>query len=124
MTLMRQTEWLSADGRFAARSDESVINSILRQCQASGSQETGGILVGYYTADHDCAVITEASSASPDSQSGPIWFYRGVSGLSQWLQCLWSRRRREYYLGEWHFHPGGPNVMSSCDAEQIARNAH
>jgi len=120
---MHMTEWLSEDGRFAAKAPQSVIDGILDQCRASGSHETGGIMVGYYTCEHDCAVITGASPAPPDSRSGQRWLYRGVRGLRAWLRRLWSGRPRTYYLGEWHFHPSGSSAVSPRDARQIASNA-
>jgi len=120
---MQPNEWLSEDGRFAVRASQSVVNTILGECRASGSEETGGILVGHYTRDHGCAVITGASAVPADSQSGGSWFYRGVQGLREWLQRLWWGPTREYYLGEWHFHPNGSTTMSTRDRQQIKWNA-
>ncbi len=30
-----------------------------------------------------------------------------------------SWKEGDYYLGEWHYHPGGAPVPSSCDADQL-----
>jgi proteasome lid subunit RPN8/RPN11 len=121
--ILPQIEWRSEDGRFAARAERATIDGILEDCRSSENRETGGILVGSYTPDHNCAIIAGASATPPDSRSGATWFYRGVHGLRALLRHLWHQPRREYYLGEWHFHPSGPAVLSSQDRQQIRLNA-
>lgn len=45
-------------------------------------------------------------------------FYRGVKNLAPWLSELWSSTR-EFYLGEWHFHPSSLPTPSRTDIEQM-----
>ncbi len=116
---MESLEWLSEDGTFAAKASDKAIEFIRHQCVAAGHQETGGILVGYYTPKRECAIITKASEAPADSRSGRLRFYRGVVGLRDWLARLWRGEKREYYLGEWHFHPAKSPDMSSLDTAQM-----
>jgi integrative and conjugative element protein (TIGR02256 family) len=94
------------------------MNKLLKECQSSGMKETGGILLGYYTPDCDCAIVTEATDAPEDSQRTAATFSRGVKGLQSLISLLW-RERQHYYLGEWHFHPGGSPLPSLVDNSQM-----
>lgn len=112
----------SEDCGFALSLPQILLDQILQQCIQSETQETGGILIGFYTPNHDCAVITQISFAPIDSNSGNNWFRRGVRGLQPWLNLLW-RKDRQYYLGEWHFHPESPPKPSSDDIAQMQKIA-
>ncbi len=79
--------------------------------------ETGGILVGYYTDKHDWAIVTDVSGPPADSRRGRVFFNRGVRGLQAFLNRLW--RRKQYYLGEWHYHPLAAPIPSEIDHEQM-----
>lgn len=101
-----------------------AIQTIEQQALASPGQETGGILIGRYEADGDVAVITAATTRPSDSGSGRAWFQRGIRGLKELLRARWGQG--EYYLGEWHSHPGGAPNPSSNDVREmraIARDA-
>jgi integrative and conjugative element protein (TIGR02256 family) len=101
---------------------EKSVGEILRHCQESSPRETGGILVGRYSAAQDCALVDNVTGAPEDSQRGRTWFVRGVRGLQTKLDLLW-RRNEGYYLGEWHFHPFGSPIPSSVDVEQLQKIA-
>lgn len=107
----------SEDGRFCLKISKNIFDGLLSTCVASGIYETGGILVGYYTSEKDVAIATGYSTPPKDSKSGLYWYYRGISGLQRWLRKLW--KKKEYYLGEWHFHPMSSAYYSSVDARQM-----
>ena len=114
----------SANRRYGLQIDAGRVESILRLCRDARGQETGGILIGRYSARLDCALVVNTTPAPQDSRSGPTWFERGVTGLQQLLDRSW-RSHREHYLGEWHFHPFAPPTPSPDDIQQmlaIARN--
>jgi hypothetical protein len=67
----------------------------------------------------DYALVTSFSGPPSDSKAGATWFERGVNGLGVWLKSLWSKQA-DYYLGEWHFHPGGPPSMSPRDIMEMS----
>lgn len=48
---------------------------------------------------------------------------RGTAGLQGWLNRLWNGNERRYYLGEWHFHPGGAPEPSRMDIKQMGKIA-
>lgn len=119
---MTDVQFWSDDNRFGVKIEEASIGEILRYCQESGPRETGGILLGRYSASHDCALVDKVTGAPDDSQMGRTWFVRGVRGLQAKLDLLW-RRNEGYYLGEWHFHPFGSPIPSSVDTRQLQKIA-
>ncbi len=113
----------SEDGAFGVSIGPKTLAKILNSCRDFAPAETGGILVGHYNDALDHAVVTDASGRPTDSKSGRTWLVRGTSGLQGWLDRLWSSGKRRYYLGEWHFHPGGPPAPSPTDVEQMGKIA-
>ncbi len=95
----------------------AALGSLLACCREAADRETGGILLGYYNKRHDTATVTYVSDPPKDSRFGRTWFKRGVLGLQQLITRLW--REREYYLGEWHFHPDASPVTSRQDESQM-----
>lgn len=80
--------------------------------------ETGGIIYGRYSEDGLKATIEGVSGQPADSRSGRTWFHRGVGQLQDLLNKLWTKN--SYYLGEWHFHPGGLAEPSQQDLDSLA----
>ncbi len=96
---------------------QSLINKITEMCQKAYPNETGGILIGQYSANLKGAYIIEATNQTDDSSSGRFWFKRGIKGLKKVLISYWSEN--QYYLGEWHFHPGNSPCPSRADKNQM-----
>jgi integrative and conjugative element protein (TIGR02256 family) len=113
----------SIDRKYGLRIPSKVLQKILQLCSSSGSNETGGIIIGYYTRRLDCAVVTDCSGPPLDSKSGSNYFGRGIKGLQRWLMSLWNLTKRRYYLGEWHFHPFANPQPSGVDINQLEKNA-
>lgn len=84
--------------------------------------ETGGIIIGHYDADCQNAVITECTKPPEDSIAARFRFYRGIKGLKGLLQQCW-KEQNEYYLGEWHLHPGSSPTPSAADIAQMKKIA-
>ena len=122
MKTNRNYEYWSPDRKFGMTLEHDLVEKMLKACIDSGSHETGGILVGHYNEDLDCAFVTDVSLSPSDSKYGRFWFYRGVNGLQSWLNRLW--KRKEYYLGEWHFHPFASAGFSSRDKHQMKKIAN
>lgn len=120
---MDDLEWWTGDRRFGLRLPEGVLKHVLDECERSNDLETGGIVVGYYSPDLHCAVVTDISGAPCDSRRTRSSFFRGLKGLQRWVDRLWKRKHRHYYLGEWHFHPSGSPSPSATDSKQIAEIA-
>ncbi|WP_373371810.1 Mov34/MPN/PAD-1 family protein [Archangium lansingense] len=119
---MPALEFRSADARFRVYVPGATVRRLLHLCRSSGTMETGGILVGGYSATLDCARVRAASDPPTDSVRGPSSFQRGTRGLQVWLERRWASRG-EHYLGEWHFHPYAAPVPSGTDLQQLGRIA-
>ncbi len=107
----------SADAKYALVIPRDELVKILQFCLVAGKVETGGILVGRYSRNHDVAHVWDASGPPKDSKSGTTWFRRGLHGLQEWLLRLWKDDR--FYLGEWHFHPRARPSASETDTIQL-----
>lgn len=115
---MNSLEFWSPDRKFGLLISQELVTEILTICARKCPDETGGILLGKYSTQLDCAVVTIATKAPPDSRSGRTWFKRGVQGLQSLLEKLWIKNR-QYYLGEWHFHPYAAPDPSGTDKMQV-----
>jgi len=111
-------EFWSKDNKLGLRVSIPEVQKILELCTGSGANETGGIIVGFYNEEHNCAMATSISSAPIDSKSNRTSFFRGIRGIQTWLNHLW-RVNQHFYLGEWHFHPNGAAFPSNTDINQM-----
>ena len=88
----RERKYWSADRKFGLRIGDAEVQKLVRFCNRAGDIETGGVLVGFYTENHDCAIVTDLCGPPSDSRSGRTWFWRGIQGLQAWLGQLWTRK--------------------------------
>lgn len=110
-------ELWTEDDVFGLRMSNLNLEKMLKYCEKSFPDETGGILVGRYTKSLDCAVIEAITGPPIDSQSGRTWFKRGIKGLRKILEKYWKRNC--FYVGEWHYHPDGEPFPSNKDKNQL-----
>jgi len=118
--------YVAEDGSYGVTVTASALRNILQFCREGQRLETGGVLVGQYSADRTRAIVTAATGPAPDTRSGRTWLRRGTRGLAAWLRGLW-RTSGQHYVGEWHFHPYAPPTPSGTDIaqmRQIAATAH
>ncbi|WP_352722673.1 Mov34/MPN/PAD-1 family protein [Mesorhizobium sp. M0491] len=90
-----------------------LLSEVTRLAGRAGSVETGGILVGEYFDGGRSVRITEVTAMPEDSRFGRAWFKRGRKGLDALLRDRWGQG--QYYVGEWHSHPGGSAEPSGSD---------
>ncbi|NEI65878.1 MULTISPECIES: Mov34/MPN/PAD-1 family protein [Rhizobium] len=107
----------AASATVEVRLTDAALRLIEKEALASANKETGGILIGRYENDGNVAVVTAATERPADSSSGRAWFQRGITGLTAKLRARWAHG--EYYLGEWHSHPGGAPDPSSNDIREM-----
>ncbi|MDO9183435.1 MAG: Mov34/MPN/PAD-1 family protein [Bacteriovorax sp.] len=98
------------------------LQEIYQYCRVAKDNETGGMIIGLYDKNGSIAMTKGILGPTPDSRFGNTWFYRGVSGLKQFFNNLWTRDSL-HLLGEWHFHPGGSPDFSHVDIKQIEKLA-
>jgi integrative and conjugative element protein (TIGR02256 family) len=117
---MDHLEWSSHDQTYVVQIRMEVLQLILEEKQKNINKETGGILIGRYIDKHT-AIVRHATPPPKDSQSGFDWFHRGVMGLKTLLARMWTQEDRQYYLGEWHYHPVTRVIPSQDDINQMTR---
>jgi len=115
--IQEKYQYSTPDGRFGIEILSKEMSTILKYCSEAKRQETGGILIGYYTDGYNMAVITHVSAPPIDSKCSTNFFVRGIKGLQRLLNKLWQYK--EYYLGEWHFHPYVAPIPSERDHHQM-----
>ena len=108
----------SEDNTFEVLVKKRIIKKINKTCLSAGYLETGGIFLGYYTDDSKRAVVTKVSRPSEDSTATRFTFIRGVVRLQSLIDKFWVIRK-EYYLGEWHFHPFSEPTPSPLDNKHM-----
>lgn len=113
----------SEDVKYGLRIPSQVLQKMLNFCREVEGIESGGIMVGYYNHQHDCAIVIDCSGPPKDSKRGKNFFHRGIHCLQNWIDKLWQLRQRRYYLGEWHFHPLSNPSPSITDTKQMKINA-
>lgn len=111
------TTFVTADRRLGLVLDDVVRGRLLEHCLRAGRIETGGILIGRYSDLHDLAIVTEVTGPPRDSIRRRFSFVRGMVGVQSRLDRAW--RQRDFYLGEWHFHPLMAADPSDRDRTQI-----
>jgi hypothetical protein len=112
---------MTESGEFILSFQKKPWANINRICENAGNMETGGILIGYYSEDGTTAIVTETTGPPRDSSYGPTWFRRGFAGLRMILTQRWNGERRQYYLGEWHYHPREVVALSALDMVRMKR---
>lgn len=112
-------EWRSSDGLFVVKVSLRVLQDLHEQCRSHNETETGGILVGQYSDDRKCAEVLKAYPPPSDSARGRWWFIRGTLGLAATLARLWNSKSKQYYVGEWHYHPSSNVRPSKIDTDQM-----
>ncbi len=120
MALSRENRMSIKDATFSSEGalytvilSSLTIEHMVSECLKAGMYETGGILIGSYSEDSSTATIVEATARPTDSLAGRTTFQRGVRGLRSLLHARWKTGL--YYVGEWHFHPGGTAEPSGDD---------
>ncbi|WP_269317797.1 Mov34/MPN/PAD-1 family protein [Exiguobacterium sp. KJ 601] len=116
---MNELNFTSENQKLKVVIPNIVLDEIHILCTSSYPNETGGILVGFYNEQYNSAIISKLIPPPSDSKSGPTWFIRGINGVKKKLDQLWYNEK-EYYIGEWHYHPGSSSNLSNQDIKQMS----
>lgn len=121
---MKPIHFHSPDRSFSVILKPDVVRHVVQHATETSHAETGGILIGKYSAAGDSVTVIEASAKPRDSLVERFAFQRGLQGLKALLSTRWNMGL--YYVGEWHSHPGGSPRPSGPDLvamRKIAGNA-
>lgn len=116
---MSEIIFKTINNKFFVEIDSKLINDIKIECIKAKNNETGGILIGYYSEDQNVAIISRVTGPPKDSKHGKFFFRRGINGLMSIINKEWSLG--QYYLGEWHFHPNSSSTPSIVDNIQMKK---
>jgi integrative and conjugative element protein (TIGR02256 family) len=85
--------------------------------------ETGGVLLGYWTEGGE-AVVTAATGPGPAASHSETEFIPDDDYQEQMIdEAYVDSGRRHTYLGDWHTHPYGGNLLSYKDRRTLQRIA-
>ncbi|OGX82707.1 hypothetical protein BEN47_18280 [Hymenobacter lapidarius] len=95
------------------------LEQIKQLTQQHYPKEFGGVLVGNYSEDGSCAIVSRIIVPAKFKNS-PTSFTPDPACINRQLQALPEQLQ---YLGDWHSHPDGPSQPSSTDRATIAKLA-
>jgi len=107
----------SIDGVYGVKLPNQALQLIQDFCKNSYPYETGGILIGRYSEDLKWAEITAVTGAPEDSKRARCSFVRSTQGIIPKLRSAW--KKRQYYVGEWHYHPDAAPQPSGLDSKTM-----
>lgn len=119
-------EFRSQDDRFEVNLRQEAFTKMSECAESDPEREVGGVLLGHYSPDLRTAFVEAVTDAPAGSVGSRVSFHRTAGQLPSLLRGLWAREPRQYYLGEWHYHPSTSTAPSGPDTKQmqgIAANA-
>jgi integrative and conjugative element protein (TIGR02256 family) len=94
----------------------SAQDEIVRLATENSPDETGGVLLGYESAESATVVITHLVDAGPGAKRKPSEFLPDGYWQEQEIARIYAESgRRSTYLGDWHSHPAGIAAPSGKD---------
>ncbi len=108
---------------WAVRMKDSIESLLLHEFKNCGTVETGGVFLGNCNYKTKTIHITGIMKAPLDSKGSSIEFIRGVEGLSSHIDDISKKSGAQIgYIGEWHTHPVGPDILSPQDLQSIMQH--
>lgn len=111
------------DSSWTVRFKDGIIEQIERRFAKAGRDETGGVFIGI--CNHKTKTIHVVGCVNPpiDSKSDATHFIRGHIGLPDEIRDIEINSGGQIgYVGEWHSHPEGPNILSQQDMMSVYRH--
>jgi integrative and conjugative element protein (TIGR02256 family) len=101
----------------------AVVRSIQSEATTRAPDETGGVLLGYWSNSPVAPVITQALGPGPNAQHARKSFVPDQEFHESEIARLWRSNRHLQYLGDWHSHPNAPGSLSDADIQTLRRIA-
>ena len=109
-----KSAWLSSD----------VLNCLCGEAGNKSPQETGGVLLGYWSKDPEVPVITHAVGPGSRAIHQKRRFVPDYDFQDKEIERLYFESAQCLdYLGDWHSHPGEAGYLSKKDRATLARIA-
>jgi proteasome lid subunit RPN8/RPN11 len=110
-------ELRSSDNSLWIRIDRVSLEEAYQLCKKSGNLETGGVLIGRYSTNKTTCTVDKFLGPTEDSLQKAYTFESGIKGLKDIFSTFWKKKK--YFIGDWHFHPGSSPVPSNQDYAQL-----
>lgn len=95
---------------------------ILSESRQHLPNESGGVLLGY--ANDGVVVVVEALGPGPDARHAPHRFVPDASFHERQIEQRFHESEGALtYLGDWHSHPSGDDLLSKQDRRTLRRIA-
>lgn len=107
------TYYESQNKYYGVRISNRNMQRLYDLCTASYPYETGGVLIGKYSDDLKSAEISTITGPPEGSKQTRHTFIRSAKNTISLLKESW--KIKQYYLGEWHYHPGASPHPSGLD---------
>jgi len=102
----------------------TALGEIVAESRRIDPNETGGVLLGYWTSSEDSPVITHSIGPGPNAIHRPVRFIPDAKYHQiQVTEHFSGTNQLETYLGDWHSHPRGGPSLSWLDRITLARIA-
>jgi integrative and conjugative element protein (TIGR02256 family) len=103
---------------------EGVLPALRTEAVRLSPKETGGVLLGYWSADGGSAVVTLWGGPGPGARHWETGFVPDYDFQEAEIATRYAESgRRLAYLGDWHTHPTGAAELSSKDRRCLWRIA-
>jgi len=113
----------SNDPNWEIRIKSGITEKLEQEFSDAGKRETGGIFIGVCNYKTRTIHVTDLVCAPSDSKAGSTTFIRGYEGLSDELDKIQDITGGQIgYIGEWHTHPEGPDLLSLQDMESVKKH--
>jgi integrative and conjugative element protein (TIGR02256 family) len=103
---------------------EAVVSEMVAEAERRSPSETGGVLLGYWSAQFDEVVIVEATGPGATAMHAIDRFSPDANfDVEEVARRYRESGRIHTYLGDWHTHPSGSARLSKLDHRTLARIA-
>ncbi len=103
---------------------KETLAKMLEEAKHKLPDETGGVLLGYWSEQFDEAVITHITGPGPNAIHHPNNFTPDSDYQETEIAKHYEESGRLHtYLGDWHTHPRGKVLLSDTDRRTLRRIA-
>lgn len=101
---------------------QQVLKAIIVEADEHYPHESGGVLIGYFSADDPTrCVITDASGPGPHAKHGRYEFLPDARYQAEYIAELYKGSGNIHtYVGDWHTHPDGALMLSGKDKKTMS----
>ena len=97
-----------------------VLDQIRNEAESKTPLETGGLLLGYWSADNNNVVITDMVGPGPLAKHRKFTYKPDYSFHQQEMKRIFNENGgMSTYLGDWHSHPESSSHLSFLDKRAL-----